>query len=170
MTGRGACTQERLFDQSDAYRVHVCERCGLFAVANLKKNQFHCPACKSTTGIVQVTNDPCLLDIPLLGRTPKCPCPLRAFQCHASSRWKTSEAARCIIGVWISVGRALTEVENTTEGALAACHAGAHAIRVQAAVPGAHGHGHRAAHAVLMPALGVYACTAPFYSAAASRM
>jgi DNA-directed RNA polymerase II subunit RPB2 len=33
--------------------VHVCERCGLFAVANLKKNQFHCPACKSTTGIVQ---------------------------------------------------------------------------------------------------------------------
>ena len=49
--------QERLFDQSDAYRVHVCESCGLFAVANLKKNQFHCPACKNTTGIVQV----CLL-------------------------------------------------------------------------------------------------------------
>ncbi len=47
------CLQERLFDQSDAYRVHVCERCGLFAVANLKKNQFHCPACKNTTGIVQ---------------------------------------------------------------------------------------------------------------------
>ena len=46
--------QERLFDQSDAYRVHVCESCGLFAVANLKKNQFHCPACKNTTGIVQV--------------------------------------------------------------------------------------------------------------------
>lgn len=46
--------QERLFDQSDAYRVHVCDRCGLFAVANLKKNQFHCPACKNTTGIVQV--------------------------------------------------------------------------------------------------------------------
>lgn len=46
--------QERLFDQSDAYRVHVCDRCGLFAVANLKKNHFHCPACKNTTGIVQV--------------------------------------------------------------------------------------------------------------------
>ena len=32
----------------------MCESCGLFAVANLKKNQFHCPACKNTTGIVQV--------------------------------------------------------------------------------------------------------------------
>ena len=50
--------QERLFDQSDAYRVHVCERCGLFAVANLKKNQFHCPACKNTTGIVQASLSP----------------------------------------------------------------------------------------------------------------
>ncbi|KAK9918353.1 hypothetical protein WJX75_003429 [Coccomyxa subellipsoidea] len=52
--GSAAFLKERLFDQSDAYRVHVCERCGLFAVANLKKNQFHCPACKNTTGIVQV--------------------------------------------------------------------------------------------------------------------
>lgn len=33
-------SQERLFDQSDAYRVHVCERSGLFAVANLKKQTF----------------------------------------------------------------------------------------------------------------------------------
>jgi DNA-directed RNA polymerase beta subunit len=46
--------QERLFYQSDAYRVHVCEACGMTAVANLRKNQFYCPACKSTTGIVQV--------------------------------------------------------------------------------------------------------------------
>merc|ERR1712034_84206 len=33
---------ERLFDQSDAYRVHVCEVCGLIAIANLKKNRFEC--------------------------------------------------------------------------------------------------------------------------------
>lgn len=46
--------QERLYDQSDAYRVHVCSTCGLIAVANLKKNQFYCTACKNTTGIVQV--------------------------------------------------------------------------------------------------------------------
>ena len=48
------CLQERLFDQSDAYRVHVCELCGMIAVANLKKNQFHCTACKQSTSIVQV--------------------------------------------------------------------------------------------------------------------
>ena len=51
--GTAAFLKERLFDQSDAYRVHVCDACGLFAVANLKKNQFYCPACKNTTGVVQ---------------------------------------------------------------------------------------------------------------------
>lgn len=54
----GVCAvgQERLFDQSDAYRVHVCEKCGLIAVANLKKNQYYCPACKNSNGIVQVSH------------------------------------------------------------------------------------------------------------------
>ncbi|PRW61164.1 DNA-directed RNA polymerase II subunit RPB2 isoform B [Chlorella sorokiniana] len=52
--GAAAFLKERLFDQSDAYRVHVCSSCGLIAVANLKKNQFYCTACKNTTGIVQV--------------------------------------------------------------------------------------------------------------------
>ncbi|CAL0300888.1 unnamed protein product [Lupinus luteus] len=46
--------KERLFDQSDAYRVHVCERCGLVAIANLKKNSFECRGCKNKTDIVQV--------------------------------------------------------------------------------------------------------------------
>ncbi|KAL4423802.1 hypothetical protein ABPG75_001103 [Micractinium tetrahymenae] len=52
--GAAAFLKERLFDQSDAYRVHICSTCGLVAVANLKKNQFYCTACKNTTGIVQV--------------------------------------------------------------------------------------------------------------------
>jgi DNA-directed RNA polymerase II subunit RPB2 len=38
--------QERLFEQSDPYIVHVCERCGLFAVANAKKNSYHCTGCQ----------------------------------------------------------------------------------------------------------------------------
>ncbi|KAF9612408.1 hypothetical protein IFM89_039441 [Coptis chinensis] len=46
--------KERLFDQSDAYRVHVCERCGLIAIANLKKPTFECRRCKTRDGIVQV--------------------------------------------------------------------------------------------------------------------
>ncbi|KAL5989452.1 DNA-dependent RNA polymerase II [Asimina triloba] len=46
--------KERLFDQSDAYRVHVCEHCGLIAIANLKKNSFECRGCKNKTDVVQV--------------------------------------------------------------------------------------------------------------------
>ncbi|GLT52486.1 hypothetical protein SLA2020_258260 [Shorea laevis] len=46
--------KERLFDQSDACRIHVCERCGLIAIANLKKNSFECRGCKNKTDIVQV--------------------------------------------------------------------------------------------------------------------
>ncbi|CAG8644198.1 1197_t:CDS:10, partial [Acaulospora colombiana] len=40
---------ERLFDASDAYRIHICDLCGLMAIADLKKNIFDCKACKNTT-------------------------------------------------------------------------------------------------------------------------
>ncbi len=52
--GAAAFLKERLFHQSDAYRVHVCEKCGLVAVANLRKGQSYCTACRATTGVVQV--------------------------------------------------------------------------------------------------------------------
>jgi DNA-directed RNA polymerase II subunit RPB2 len=49
-----AFLKERLFDQSDAYRVHVCEKSGLIAVANLKKQIFSSQIYKSDSQIVQV--------------------------------------------------------------------------------------------------------------------
>ncbi|GFR49839.1 hypothetical protein Agub_g11780 [Astrephomene gubernaculifera] len=52
--GAAAFLKERLFDQSDAYRVHVCERSGLLAVANLKKQQFTSTIYKDGSNIYQV--------------------------------------------------------------------------------------------------------------------
>lgn len=52
--GAAAFLKERLFDQSDAYRVHVCERSGLIAVANLKKNQYYSTIHKNDSSVVQV--------------------------------------------------------------------------------------------------------------------
>ena len=47
--GSAKFLKERLFDISDAYRVHVCDACGTFAVANLNKNHFECKLCPKAT-------------------------------------------------------------------------------------------------------------------------
>lgn len=52
--GSAAFLKERLFDQSDAYRIHVCERSGLIAIANLKKQQFRSQIYGNDSEIVQV--------------------------------------------------------------------------------------------------------------------
>lgn len=46
--------RERLFLVSDQYRIHVCARCGLMAVANLAKNIYKCTYCGKATKIYQV--------------------------------------------------------------------------------------------------------------------
>jgi DNA-directed RNA polymerase II subunit RPB2 len=47
-------SQERLFAASDAYRVHLCDACGLIAVADLNKNVFECRGCQSQVNISQI--------------------------------------------------------------------------------------------------------------------
>jgi DNA-directed RNA polymerase II subunit RPB2 len=43
-----------MFDASDAYRIHVCDFCGMLAIANLKKQAFECRACRNKTQVSQV--------------------------------------------------------------------------------------------------------------------
>lgn len=46
--------RDRLYANSDPYRVHVCDDCGIIAVANLRKQTFSCTFCENTTRFSQV--------------------------------------------------------------------------------------------------------------------
>ncbi|TXG47387.1 hypothetical protein EZV62_026681 [Acer yangbiense] len=52
--GSALTLKERLFDQSDVYRVHVCDHCGLMVSTDLKKNSFFCKGCNNRINMVQV--------------------------------------------------------------------------------------------------------------------
>ena len=53
--GASSFLKERLLDVSDAFRVHVCEICGLMTpVAKVSQGQFECRPCRNKTRIAQV--------------------------------------------------------------------------------------------------------------------
>ena len=43
--GASSFLKDRLYNQSDAYRVHVCKKCGLMAVGDAPNNRYYCKSC-----------------------------------------------------------------------------------------------------------------------------
>jgi hypothetical protein len=54
--GAAQFLKEKTFHLSDKYRVHVCDFCGLIAIANMKKGAFECRGCKNTTQVSSISS------------------------------------------------------------------------------------------------------------------
>ncbi|KAM7485668.1 hypothetical protein LguiA_001677 [Lonicera macranthoides] len=53
--GAALLLKERLFHLSDAYRVHICESCGLIAIYDINKLSLECKGCKNKNEIIQAS-------------------------------------------------------------------------------------------------------------------
>tara|TARA_Y100000389_G_scaffold83976_1_gene80573 strand:- start:12394 stop:15651 length:3258 start_codon:yes stop_codon:yes gene_type:complete len=54
--GASALLKDRLFYNSDAYQIHVCQECGLLATGDVKNNKYFCKSCNKPN--VVATNIP----------------------------------------------------------------------------------------------------------------
>ncbi|CAD7936998.1 unnamed protein product [Amoebophrya sp. A25] len=53
--GAAKFLKERLFDVSDAFRLHCCDNCGLFAIADMERDRYECRLCRSKGSVSQIT-------------------------------------------------------------------------------------------------------------------